>query len=74
MDQLVSVLLAIDKVHILKEGPGQQIRLRMVKPSLLGPTVPHPLLGVSVTSLATSLTDVQRGHTKDSFKRDTNTN
>ncbi len=38
MDQLVNVLLAIDKAHITTEGLGLQIRLRWVKPGWAQPS------------------------------------
>ncbi len=34
MDQLMNVILTIDKVHTAPQGPGLQTRLRWVKPGL----------------------------------------
>ncbi len=47
MDELVHVILAIDKltidkVHSTTEGPGLWTRLRWVKPGFMGTTVPFP--------------------------------
>ncbi len=60
MDQLVNVLLAIDKAQSTIEGPGLRTRLRCVKPGLWAQPFHSLCLGLSVASM-TSLPDVQIG-------------
>ncbi len=56
MDLLINILLAIDKAHT--EGPRLWIWLRQVKP-FMDPTIPLPLLRVSVANIKTCLLYVQ---------------